>query len=55
MGFGNTTDSAFAEILLLCFYNGTCKFVNIVTQCNELCKIARYLNLVDQSEYAISQ
>ena len=23
MGFGNTTDSAFAEILLHCSYNGT--------------------------------
>ena len=36
MGFGNTTDSAFKEILLHISYNGTCKFVNIVTQCNEL-------------------
>ena len=26
MGFGNTTDSAFAEILLHCSDNGTCKF-----------------------------
>ena len=42
MGFSNTTDSAFAEILLLCSYNGNCKFANIVTQCNELCKIARF-------------
>ena len=57
MGFGNTSDSAFAEILLHCSYNGTCKFVNIVTQCNayELCKIAHYLNIVDQSEFAISR
>ena len=55
MGFGNTTDSAFAEILLHCSDNGTCKFENIVTQCNELCTIARYLNIVDQSEFAISR
>ena len=55
MGFGNTTDSASAEILLHCSYNGTCKFVNIVTQCNELCKIVRYLNIVNQSEFAISR
>ena len=53
MSFGNPTDSAFGEILLHCVENGTCKFVNIVTQCNELCKIVRYLNVVDQSEFAI--
>ena len=55
MGFGNTTDTASAEMLLHCSYNGTCKFVNIVTQCKELCKIVRYLNIVNQSEFAISR